>query len=115
MEKSEKNVVANIIKIRGNKGLTKRDVAQIMGINEASYGRIENGKIALSYSHLVGIAKCFEMSVYDIISYPIKLVEKSDDENDPVEAILQIRLRRDKQDQALKLVFGEKDLEILNR
>ena len=41
--------------------------------------------------------------------------EKKDPEQEPVEAILQIKLKKDKKDQVLKLVFGENDIEILNK
>lgn len=116
MKMDETTVVKNIVQIRNNKGFTKRHVAKSIGINEASYGRIENGEIALSYNHLALIAKCFEMTVVDVITYPAKfsVVEKAE-EREPVEAILQIRLRHDKQEQVLKLVFGDNNLEILNK
>lgn len=110
----EKKVVANIIQIRHKQGFTKRYVSQIIGMNEASYGRIENGEIALAYSHLARIARCFNMSVVDIITYPYEYKMVASEE-EPVEAILQIKLRRDTQDQVLKLVFGNNDLEILNK
>lgn len=114
---SESEVVKNIIQIRNIKGLTKREMARGLNINEASYGRIESGAIALSYSHLAQIAKTFDMSVIDLIAFPRKMVEeaKSDKNDDPLEAVLQIKLRRDKQDQVLKLVFGDNNLEILNK
>ncbi len=34
---------------------------------------------------------------------------------EPVEAILQIRLRKEKKDQVLRLVFGDNNIEILNK
>ncbi len=34
---------------------------------------------------------------------------------EPIEATLQIKLKKDKKDQVLKLVFGENNLEILNK
>jgi len=116
MEATEKNVVKNVIQIRNNKGLTKREVAEKIGINEASYGRIENGQIALSYNHLASIASCFDMEVIDVITYPKRYVlSETNEKSEPVEAILQIKLQRDKRDQVLNLVFGENNLEILNK
>lgn len=116
MEATEKNVVKNIIQIRNNKGLTKREVAEKIGINEASYGRIESGQIALSYNHLASIASCLGMEVIDVITYPKQYVlSESDKKSEPVEAILQIKLQHDKRDQVLSLVFGENNLEILNK
>lgn len=114
MNTNEDNVVRNIVKIRNLRGLSKRDVALKMGMNEASYGRIENGKIALSYNHLAQIASVFDMSVIDIITYPY-IYCKKDEKEEPVEAVLQIKLKKDKKDQVLKLVFGENNIEIFNK
>lgn len=111
----EESVIANIIKIRTAQGLTKREVADAIGMNEASYGRIENGKIALSYSHLALLASIFKMRVIDILTYPQVFVSKEEAQQEPLEAVLQIRLKKDKQDQVLRLVFGDNNLEILNR
>ena len=78
MKKSEEQVVKNIIKIRENNGLSKRKLANELGINEASYGRIESGEIALSYDHLAKIANFYQMSVIDIITYPDVYVKKEE-------------------------------------
>lgn len=114
---TEKEVIKNIIKIRNNHGLTKREVAAAININEASYGRIESGEIALSYDKLANIASALGLSVIDVITYPYKyaLQDDSRHEDSPVEAVLQIKLKKDKKDQVLKLVFGENNIEILNK
>lgn len=44
----EDKIVQNIIQISNSKGVTKRSVAEALNINEASYGRIESQKVALS-------------------------------------------------------------------
>lgn len=111
----EESVIVNIIKIRTAQGLTKREVADAIGMNEASYGRIENGKIALSYSHLALLASIFKMRVIDILTYPQVYALKEETQQEPLEAVLQIKLRKDKREQVLKLVFGENNLEILNK
>lgn len=113
----EEDVIKNIIQIRNNQGLTKRQVAAAININEASYGRIESGEIALSYDKLANIASALGLSVIDIITYPYKytLQDDSKHENSPVEAILQIKLKKDKKDQVLKLVFGDNNIEIFNK
>ena len=112
---NEQKLIQNIIQIRNSKGFTKRSMAEALHINEASYGRIENGKIALSYKQLAQIASCFSMSVIDVIGYPDKYVKAEPANEEPVEAILQIKLKKDKKDQVLKLVFGENNIEILNK
>lgn len=111
---TEEQIIKNIIQIRNSKGFTKREIAASLKINEASYGRIESGKIALSYSHLASIASVFNLSVIDLITYPKQFVEQKEEE-EPVEAILQIRLKKDKKEQVLKLVFGDNNIEILNK
>ena len=115
MKKTEEQVVKNIIKIRESNGFSKRKIAMELGINEASYGRIESGEIALSYDHLAKIANFYQMSVIDVITYPDVYVKKEESLSEPVEAILQIKLQRDKKDQVLKLIFGDNDIEILNK
>jgi len=97
-------------------GVTKRSVANAMGINEASYGRIESGSIALSFNHLAQIASALRVSVVDIITYPDKYakVENGVVEAEPIEAVLQIKLQKSKKDQVLRLIFGDNDIELLN-
>ena len=107
--------IKNIIQIRNLQGITKRSMAEALDINEASYGRIESGKIALAYSMLAKIASVFNLSVVDVITYPDKFEKKEIIGEEPVEAILQIKLKKDKKDQVLKLVFGDNNIEILNK
>lgn len=64
------NILKNIIKIRNNKRFSQKNVADFIGISDATYSRIESGKIDLSYKQLTLIASFFEMSVIDVISYP---------------------------------------------
>ena len=66
----EDNILKNIIRIRNNKRFSQKNVAEFIGISDATYSRIESGKIDLSYKQLTLIANFFEMSVIDVISYP---------------------------------------------
>ena len=50
-----------------------------------------------------------------VITYPDRYVKVQDSEAEPVEAVLQIKLKKDKKDQVLKLVFGDNNIEILNK
>lgn len=117
METSEKNVVANIVAIRKSLKKTKREVAKELCVHEASYSRIESGQIALSYDSLARLASFYKMRVIDIITYPDKYekVDKSAAKPDPVEAVLQIKLTKEKKEQVFKLVFGDNNIEILNK
>lgn len=78
MDTREKRVLSNIAKIRTIRNITKRAMANEIGINEGSYARLESGQIALSYEYLARIASIFNMSVIDVITYPdvyVKQVE----------------------------------------
>jgi transcriptional regulator with XRE-family HTH domain len=66
----ENNILKNIISIRNAKRFSQKNVADFIGISDATYSRIESGKIDLSYKQLTSIASFFEMSVIDVISYP---------------------------------------------
>ncbi len=114
MSTEQPNVIKNIIKIRNSQGVTKRALAEYLHINESSYGRLEKGDVALTYNTLADIASFFSMRVVDVITYPDVYVKKEATE-EPIEAILQIKLKQEKKDQVLKLVFGENNIEILNK
>jgi len=64
------NILKNITGIRNSKRFSQKNVADYIGISDATYSRIESGKIDLSYKQLTLIANFFEMSVIDVISYP---------------------------------------------
>ncbi|KGN80848.1 hypothetical protein HW49_04790 [Porphyromonadaceae bacterium COT-184 OH4590] len=68
--KTEKDIITNILQIRIKKRLTQKDLSLSLGVSEATYNRIESGKITLSYSHIAKIARAFSMSVIDLITYP---------------------------------------------
>ena len=109
------NVVKNIREIRLQKSISQSAIADDLGVDVAVISNIEKGKRELRVSELEKIAKVLRMSVIDILTYPKIFVESTSNTLEPVEAILQIRLQKDKKDQVLKLVFGENNLEILNR
>ena len=111
----ERKILENIKQIRKNQKLTKREVANALCMSEANYGRIENGHAALQFRHLAKIASLFGMGVIDVLSYPDKYVQETSPKAEPVEAVLQIKLKKDKKDQVLRLVFGNNNLEILNK
>ncbi len=105
-----------IRKIRKEKGLNQDVIAEALGgVDTAVVSNIENGKRELKVSELEKIAKALKVSVVDLITYPKTYVEKTTNGPEPIEAVLQIRLRKDKREQILKLVFGDNDLEILNK
>lgn len=111
----EKKVVRNIIQIRESKRFTKREVAEKINLSEATYGRIESEKISLSYSHLANIASVFDMPIIDVITYPDSYVKTAEDKSKKTKVTLQIDIdQEDIKADVIKLVFGERVLEIKN-
>lgn len=109
------DIIKNIREIRTQKGLNQSVIADALNVDTAVVSNIENGKRELKVSELEKIANALKVSVIDLLTYPKIYVEATSSVAEPIEAILQIRLRKDKKEQVLKLVFGENNLEILNK
>lgn len=106
----------NLRKIMNDRGLTQATLASYANTSASQFSKILNGVVSLSLEQLSNLAQSLSMREIDIITYPeIYKNANSGKDNDPVEAILQIKLKKDKKDQVLKLVFGEHDIEILNK
>lgn len=108
-------IVENIRKIMNDRNLTQATVAEYIGTSESQFSKIINRKVQLSLWQLENFASRLSMREIDVMTYPEVYIEKGQAAEEPVEAILQIKLKKDKKDQVLKLVFGENDIEILNR
>lgn len=103
-------VVDNLRKIMVDRHITQVAMGEYMDTSESGVSKIFSGTMALTIDHLANLARRLSLSVTDIIEYG-----KEKKSEDPVEAVLQIKLKKDKKDQVLKLVFGDNNIEILNR
>lgn len=108
-------IIDNIRKILQERGFQQQDLAAYAEINESQVSKIFSGKARLSIQQLSKMATGLQMSELDIITWPDKFVKVGASEPEPVEAFLQLRLKKDKKDQVLRLVFGDNNIEILNR
>lgn len=110
-------VVDNIKEIRLNKGISQKLLADALNVDNAVISNIEKGKRELKVSELEIIAKCLGVDVIDLFTYPQKYVEQTEvsPQEESIEAILQIKLRKSTKEQVLKLVLGDSNLELLNR
>jgi transcriptional regulator with XRE-family HTH domain len=119
MKSKRGSILENILKIRKQKGFSQDFLASQIGMKQAGYGLIEQGKRSLEYNVLLRIAVAFEMDVVDIITYPERYIDSAviikDVDSIEEKVMLQIELKKEKKDQVLKLVFGENNLEILNK
>ena len=109
----EENIKRNIRKIMSDRGYTQASMAEFMNTSESQFSKILSGKVKLSLAQLESLASNLSMREIDIITYPEVYLEKSKAEAEPIEALLQIKLRNSKKNQVLKMLFGE-DVEILN-
>lgn len=120
MKTSNQSILANIIRIRNNKGVTQASIAESIDVDYSTYSKTESGQIKLTLDRLANIASYFDMDIIDIITYPDKYINinqlssEGKKQYEP-KVILQIELKEDKKEQVMKLVFGENNLEILNK
>ena len=108
-------VVDNIRKIIAMRGLTQAALALDADISNKALSKIMTGSQSLTMDYLSKIAKALSLREIDLITYPITYEPVGNDDDGPAEVLLQLRLTKDKKDQVLKLVFGENDIEILNK
>lgn len=109
------NIVTSIAKIMRDKNLTGATMAEYMDTTPSQFSKMLTGKVKISFAKLSKLATNLSMSEIDIMTYPDKYVKIGKPEEETVEAILQIKLKKDKKDQVLKLVLGENNIEILNK
>lgn len=109
------NIKRNIKELRIQKSVNQQEIADALNVDVSVISNIENGKRELKVKELEVIANVLGVSVVDLITYPKKYVEKIANDDEPAEVVLQIKLKKDKKDQVLKLVFGENNIEILNK
>jgi transcriptional regulator with XRE-family HTH domain len=108
------NVAKNIKKIREEKSINQQVIADALDVDVSVVSNIEKGKREVKVNELEIIAKALNVDAIYLLTYPHEYVKKNQ-VDEPIEAILQIKLRSDKKEQVLKLVFGENNLEILNK
>ena len=104
--------IQNLMK---DKHLNKTAMAQIAETDGGQFGRILRGQANFTLAHLENFANYFGLRAIDLFTYPDRYVAPEKKDNDPSEVLLQFRLTKEKKDQVLKLIFGENNIEILNK
>ncbi len=59
--------MGNIKKIRENRGLLQKDVADLLGMSEANYSKKENGLVKFSIIEIQKLAKAFDCKIDDLV------------------------------------------------
>ena len=103
-------------KIIKDKNITQATMAEYADVSESQFSRVLSGSVQLSLRQLAMIASNLNMREIDIYTYPDRYVKAEQGElsNEPIEAVLQIKLQKSKKDQVLRLIFGDNDIELLN-
>jgi len=115
--KKEKNihfVVDQLIKIMNDRKLSKSSFAELIEFPEAKWNKISNGHQSLSVDELSNIAEKLRIREIDIYTFPKTYVEL-DKKGDDIKAQLTIELREQYKQQVLELIFGNKNVELLNK
>lgn len=104
-----------IRELRLQKQINQQVIADALNLDVAVVSNIEKGKRELRVKELEIISKALDVPVIDLFTYPDKYIKVTQKDEEPIEAVLQIKLRKDKKDQVLRLVFGDNNIEILNK
>ena len=111
----QNKIASNIRNILNAKGISQAELSRRTDLDTASISKIFSGQRGINLNDLSDISTALDVPVIDIITYPDRYVRAGAGEQEPLEAVLQIRLKKDKKDQVMKLIFGEHCLEILNK
>ena len=97
--------------IRLQKSINKQVIADALNLDVAVVSNIENGKRDLRVKELKIISNVLGISPVDLFTYQDKYVKLSQKEEDQTEAILQIKLTKEKKDQIMRMLFGHENIE----
>jgi transcriptional regulator with XRE-family HTH domain len=113
------NILENIEAIRKEKGIKQAVIGAMLGVSQSGYSNYITRNSDIYYNRLSQIANALGVPIIDIITYPKKYIDSGTILNNVIsldeKVTLQIELKKEKKEQVLKLVFGENNLEILNK
>ena len=69
------NIGDNLRKLRIQKGLSQKKVADLMGVATTQYGRIENGKTTPTIASLFKVSKALKVNIRTFIG-PLEIVDQ---------------------------------------
>lgn len=110
------DIAQQLRKILKDKGIKQATMAEYADVSESQFSRVLSGTVQLSLRQLAMIASNLNMREIDIYTYPDRYVkvESGEKQDEPIEAVLQIKLQKSKKEQVLRLIFGDNDIELLN-
>lgn len=108
-------ILKNIAILRKNHNKSQDEMAELMDTTQSKYARFENGASKTDLKMLLKFSEVLNIDIIDIIKYPYKYVRQGTETPNEIKAILTIELKKEKRDKVLELIFGDKNLEILNK
>jgi DNA-binding Xre family transcriptional regulator len=107
-------VVSNLIKIMNDNKLSKVQFADKIGIPEAKWNKIANGRQEIKVSEISKIAETLRMREIDLYTYPEKYIKTGKEESNN-EVLITMKLNNILKDKVLSFISQSADLEILNK
>lgn len=108
-------LINNIRKIMNDRNITQAAMAGYLKTSPSQFSKILSGQVKLKLEEVSNLATSISMREIDIITYPEVYVSQKETKQNEPEVALQIKLKKDKRDQVLRLIFGDNDIEILNK
>ncbi len=102
-----------IREIRLSKSMNQQVIADLLDVDVAVISNIEKGKRDLKLGEIEKISNLFAMPLVDLITYPDVYVKKDSEKEEALEAILQIKLRKDKKEKVLRDILGDNNYELI--
>lgn len=112
-EKEIYPIANNIRKILNDRNFTQKALADCAGMSDTQFSLAINGHRPFSLESLSNIAKSLDMRLIDIFTYP-DVYQAVDKENEEVTASITVQLKDEKKAQVLRLLFGDKNLKLLD-
>ena len=111
------DVLKNVRAIRESKGYSQEYMGEMLKTNQSAYARFERGITKTDLKTLRLVADVFEMSIIDLFSWPVKLVDAAslkvlNKDIKEVKATISIEMDHEKKDQVFRFVFGKNDVQI---
>lgn len=101
-------ITNNLRKIMNDKNMKQAAIAEYAGVTPSQFSKILNGQVQLSLVQLSNIAHGLSLREIDIFTYPDIYVKEDERRAASAdEAVLQIKLSKEKRDKVMKIVLGE--------
>ena len=105
----------SIQKLMNDKDIPSKQLAAIIDTDYSQVRRILKGDGNFTLQHVEFLSTYLGLRPIDIFTWPDIYEKPGGLGNEPAEVLVQLRLTKEKKDQVLKLVFGENNIEILNK